>query len=90
MFTIVSLVALLALAFALSVHRFWHGSPEARKNLVAAVLGHSYLRWIGGQFRLAVRKDAPRAWLAWTKGLKVWHLPVVEECVFLVIYWSML
>jgi hypothetical protein len=73
---------------ALSLHRFWHGSPEARKNLVASEVGRSYLRWIGGQIRLAVRRDAPHAWLAWVKGLKVWRVPVVERWVFLVFYGS--
>lgn len=90
MFTAVSLLLLAAVGLALSLHRFWHGSPGARKNLVATELGRSYLRWLGGQFRLAVRKDAPRAWLAWVKGLKVWRLPAVEKWVFLVFYASFL
>jgi len=90
MFTAVSLVSLAAVGLALSLHRFWHGSPEARKNLVATELSRSYLRWLGGEFRLATRKDAPRAWLAWVKGLKVWRLPAVEKWVFLVFYASFL
>jgi len=90
MFTAVSLVLLAAVGLALSLHRFWHGSPEARKNLVAAEVGRSYLRWLGGQARLAVRKDAPRAWLAWVKGLKIWRVPAVEKWVFLVFYGSFL
>jgi len=90
MFTAVSLVSLAAVGLALSLHRFWHGSPEARKNLVATELSRSYLRWLGGEFRLATRKEAPRAWLAWVKGLKVWRLPAVEKWVFLVFYASFL
>jgi len=88
MFTAVSLVLLAVVGLALSLHRFWHGCPESRKNLVAAEVGRAYLRWLGGEFRLAARRDAPRAWLAWAKGLKVWHLPVVEKWVFLVFYGS--
>jgi hypothetical protein len=90
MFTAVSLLLLAAVGLALSFHRFWHGSPESRKNLVAPEIGRSYLRWLGGQFRLAGRKDAPRAWLAWVKGLKVWRLTVIEKWVFLAFYGSFL
>ncbi|MDH4198043.1 MAG: hypothetical protein OEW05_11580 [Candidatus Aminicenantes bacterium] len=90
MFTAISLVSLAVAGLALSLHRFWHGSPEARKNLVAAELGRSYVRWLGGEFRLATRKEAPRAWLSWVEGLKVWRLPVVEKWVFLVFYGSFL
>ena len=90
MFTVVSLLGLAGVGLGLSLHRFWHGSPEARKNLVATEVGRSYLRWLGGEFRLAARKEAPRAWLAWMKSLKVWRLPVVEKGVFLVFYTSFL
>lgn len=90
MFMVVSLLALAGLGLGLSLHRFWHGSPEARKNLVAAEFGRSYLRWLGGEFGLATRKEAPRAWLAWVEGLKVWRLPVVEKWVFLIFYGSYL
>ena len=90
MFTVVSLISLAVVGLALSLHRFWHGSPEARKNLVAAELGRSYVRWLGSEFRLGTRKEAPQAWLAWFESLKVWRLPVVEKWIFLVFYASFL
>jgi len=90
MFTVVTLVSLAAVGLGLSLHRFWHGSPEARKNLVAAEFGRSYLRWLGGKFRLAAPKEAPRAWIAWVRSLKVWRMAVVEKWVFLVFYVSFL
>ncbi len=86
MFTALSLFGLASAGLALSLHRFWHGSPEARKNLVVTAVGRSYLRWLGGKIRLAARKEAPQACLAWVRGLKVWRLPVVEKWVFLVFY----
>lgn len=90
MFPIITVVALAALAAALSLHRFLIGRPEARRSLIYGELAKDWLLWLRGQARIATRKRAPAAWLAWLRGQKIWRLPPVERGIFIAFYASFL
>jgi len=90
MFPIITVVALAALAAALSFHRFLIGRPEARRSLIYGELAKGWFLWLRGQARVATRKGAPAAWLAWIRRQRVWRLPPVERGIFLAFYASFL
>jgi len=90
MFPIITVAVLAGLAAALSFHRYLLGRAGTTRSALYGETVKGWGLWLEGQARLAARRDAPAAWLAWLRGHKVWRMAPVERGVFIVFYASFL
>jgi hypothetical protein len=90
MFTVVTIVALVAAGFALAFRRFRMRRPASGANLVYAAVLRDFGRWLTLRVLEPLLKPSPARWAAWFKGLGVWRLPVVERWLLGSLYGSFL
>lgn len=90
MFAILSILALLAAAFAMAFRRFRVRHPSVEGSILRTAVARDFTGWLIHRVPECLKKPAAGGWTAWVKALGLWRRPLFEKWLLIGLYGSFL
>lgn len=90
LFTIITVITIVAAVLGLAFHRFWTTRYEARSTILYVELFKKFLAWSALRTIQMGRQASPGAWWRYVKTLSLWRRPLLEKGLFVCVYGSFL
>lgn len=89
-FTIITIITIVAAVLGLALHRFWTTRQEARSTILYSEILKKSLAWFALRTIQMSRRASPGAWWRYIKSLSLWRRPLLERWLYICLYGSFL